>query len=86
MKMLSIEEAREQLPKLVEEAEQGEEIAITRNGAVVAQLRPAARPAPFKPAPEAVEAFLKGLRKGLPIQAGTWTREELYEDRTRTRQ
>lgn len=82
MKMLSVEEAKDQLAKLLDEAERGEEIAFTRNGSVVARLRPEppAR-APFKPNPEAVREFLEDLERGLPIDAGTWTREELYEDR-----
>ncbi len=42
MATYSIAEAKDQLSKLVREAAEGEEVAITRHGKVVAYLRPAA--------------------------------------------
>ena len=41
MATYSIAEAKDQLSRLVRQAEQGEDVAITRHGKVVARLRPA---------------------------------------------
>lgn len=42
MSMYSIAEAKDKLSSLVKQAEEGEDVAITRHGKVVAYLRPAA--------------------------------------------
>jgi prevent-host-death family protein len=53
----SIAEAKDRLSSLVKQAEEGEDIAITRHGKVVAYLRSAAERAHRRPSPE----FIKQL-------------------------
>ncbi len=55
MGIYSIAEAKDKLSSLVKQAEEGEDVAITRHGKVVAYLRPAAEPAPRRPSPDFIE-------------------------------
>ena len=50
----SIAEAKDRLSSLVRQAEEGEDVAITRHGKVVAYLRPAAERAPRRPSRELI--------------------------------
>jgi len=54
MGMYSIAEAKDRLSSLVKQAEQGEDVAITRHGKVVAYLRPAAEHVRRQPSHELV--------------------------------
>lgn len=82
MKMLSVEDARDPLPALVEEARRGEEIVLTNGGRPVAQITPA--PANLaKPSNDEIRAFLAELDEGWPIGKRDWTRADLYELRHR---
>lgn len=58
MKKVGIKQARQQLPDLIDRVQAGEEIVITRQGKVVAQLVPA--PKTLKPLPSLAE-FRRGL-------------------------
>jgi prevent-host-death family protein len=58
----SIAEAKDQLPKLVRLAEEGEDVAITRHGKVVAYLRPASESAPRRPTPEFIDRIVERSR------------------------
>jgi len=51
----SIAEAKDRLSSLVKQAEEGEDVAITRHGKVVAYLRPAAERADRRPSREFIE-------------------------------
>ncbi|HYG88829.1 MAG TPA: type II toxin-antitoxin system prevent-host-death family antitoxin [Azospirillum sp.] len=91
MKMLSVEEAKDQLAALVEEAKRGEEIVLTENGTPVAELKRTSRRVPMvdgRPVtPEEREAawkrLLEGMEKGFPKPVGRFSRDEIYEDRMR---
>ena len=50
-----IAEAKNRLSSLVKQAEEGEDVAITRHGKVVAYLRPAAERAHRRPSREFIE-------------------------------
>jgi prevent-host-death family protein len=64
MKHVGIKQARQELPNLVDRAEAGEEIVITRQGKAVAKLVPA--PKPVKALPSLTE-FRQGIgRAGTP--------------------
>jgi prevent-host-death family protein len=64
MKHVGIKQARQELPDLIDQAEAGEEIVITRQGKAVAKL--VAAPKPLKPLPS-LTAFRQGIgRAGTP--------------------
>lgn len=69
-------EAKTHFPKLVERAQKGETITITKHGVPVAVLGPARRKATMSPA-EAVNA-IRSLRKGVRLDGLTIT--ELIEE------
>ncbi|MDQ2102664.1 type II toxin-antitoxin system Phd/YefM family antitoxin [Azospirillum isscasi] len=79
MKMLSIEEARDQLAKLVEEAQRGEEIVLTENGTAVARLVPHAAAADGRRA--AADALRRRMREGFDLGGRDWSREDLHGHR-----
>lgn len=62
MAAYSIAEAKDQLSKLVREAEEGEDVAITRHGKVVAYLRSAAGRACRRPSQELIEQLAERAR------------------------
>ncbi len=72
MKLVGIRQARQELPSLIDQAEAGEVVVITRQGKAVAQL--VAAPKARKPLPSLAE-FRQGLgRPGTP--AAQLLREE----------
>jgi prevent-host-death family protein len=72
MKQVGIKQARQELPDLIDRAEAGEEVIITRQGKPVAKLVPA--PRAMKPLPSLAE-FRRGAgRPGTP--AAQLVREE----------
>lgn len=73
MKQVGIKQARQELPDLIDRAEAGEEIVITRQGKPVAKL--VAAPRTTKPLPSLVE-----FRKEIG-QAGTPAAELVREER-----
>lgn len=79
MKLVTITEARKRLGLLVNEAQRGETIEITRRGKVVARLVPPA------PARNQIDfAKLKALTDTMPLQsesAGDFIRRMRDEDR-----
>nr|WP_295834982.1 type II toxin-antitoxin system prevent-host-death family antitoxin [uncultured Azospirillum sp.] len=83
MKMLSVEEAKDQLGALIEAAKRGEEIVLTENGTPVARL--SATEAASEPVSEeerrrqAGERLLRKLRKGYDLGGRDWTRDDLHE-------
>jgi prevent-host-death family protein len=62
MASYSIAEAKDQLSKLVREAAEGEEVAITRHGKVVAYLRPAVEPPVRQPPHDLVAQIMARAR------------------------
>lgn len=89
MKMLSVEEAKDQLAALVEAAKRGEEIVLTENGTPVAELKRSTRPVPMidgrpvtpEEREEAWQALLRDMDEGFPLPVGRFSREEIYEER-----
>ncbi len=64
MKKIGIKQARQELPDLIDRAEAGEEIIITRFGKAVAKL--VAAPQTLKSLPSLIEFRLKVVRPGTP--------------------
>jgi prevent-host-death family protein len=73
MKHIGIKQARQELPGLIDRAEAGEEVIITRQGKPVAKL--IAAPKVLKPLPSLAE-FRKGIR-----QTGTPAAQLLRDER-----
>jgi prevent-host-death family protein len=72
MKHVGIKQARQELPDLIDRAEAGEEIIITRQGKAVAKLVAAPKPVRFLPS---LFEFRRGIgRTGTP--AAQLLREE----------
>ena len=80
-KELRLEEASEDVTRLVQEAENEGEIVITREGQPVARLRPVT----FKPKlsgeerERAIERMEQRMARGWPIGAGPLDRDEIHE-------
>ncbi len=70
MKEIGAFDAKNKLAHLLDLAEQGEEIIITRHGKQVARLLPIAKPFDREAARQAVEEIMK-MRKGLRLDDAT---------------
>ncbi len=68
MSTYSIAIAKDYLSNLVDEAIAGEEVALTRDGEVVAYLRPPATPAPRKPSKELLAYLFERARQRPPLE------------------
>lgn len=79
MGVLSIRELNSNISKALARVEAGEALDITRNGKVIAELRPkrAVRDAKWWKAVRESEEF---LRRGLPLGVGKITEEDKYGD------
>jgi antitoxin (DNA-binding transcriptional repressor) of toxin-antitoxin stability system len=74
---VSVRELNSNISKALSRVEAGETIDITRNGRIIAELRPK-RPVRDERYWKAREELVASLRKGYPVNAGRLT----YEDRT----
>jgi prevent-host-death family protein len=80
MRTVGAREANQQFSRLLREAEDGEEITITRNGRSVARLVPARGPRDAKARKKALDEMLKLMEKGLDLGGRKYTRDEMHED------
>jgi antitoxin (DNA-binding transcriptional repressor) of toxin-antitoxin stability system len=85
---VSLREAGEQLPALIERVERGEDVVILRDGVPVARLvremPPAAALAKRVLTPEqqrALDESIAMLKQGWPLGVGHFDRDEIYADR-----
>ncbi len=80
MKTISAREANQRFSKILAEAENGEEVTITRYGRAVALMLPLTR-SERKEAEriEAHKCLMKLLRKGLHLGGRKFTRDEMHE-------
>jgi len=77
--LVSAEEAAQHLAELLEHVREGATYTITLDGQPVAKLEPAP-PEPTTDEREAAkQRLLERLRSQPVINAGKWTREELYD-------
>ncbi len=77
MKMLSVEEAKDQLHALVDAARNGDEVVLTENGTPVARVEPLDG-AEIAGRAEAIQRFLSSPDRKMPIGPIDWTRDELH--------
>jgi len=78
MRVLSAREANQGFSRILQEAEGGEEIVITRRGKPVAVLAPFLRHS-TREREQAIERAIALMRKGLPIGGRRFTRDEMHE-------
>lgn len=81
MSTYSIANATDNLSKLVDEAIAGEEGALTRQGEVVAYLRPAVAPAVKKPSAELLAGIFERARLRPPSESGVDIVREMRDER-----
>lgn len=81
-RIVTASEANRQFSKLLREVKEGNSIIVTNHGEAVAKVIPldAAKDREAAAKDKAWRALLKRLRRQKPMNAGSWTREELYED------
>jgi antitoxin (DNA-binding transcriptional repressor) of toxin-antitoxin stability system len=79
MGVLSIREFNSNVSKAFARVEAGEVLDITRNGKVIAELRPK-RPERDAEWWKAYRETVRVMKKGLPINAGKITEEDKYGD------
>ena len=80
MRTVGAREANQQFSRLLREAEDGQEITITRNGRAVARLIPARGPKDAKARKKALDEMLRLMEKGLDLGGRRFTRDEMHED------
>ena len=78
MRAVSAREANQAFSRILQEAETGAEIVITRRGKPVAVLAPypSRRSAERE---QAIERAIELMRRGLPIGSRRFTRDEMHE-------
>jgi len=80
MRSVGAREANQQFSRLLREAEEGQEITITRNGRAVARLSPARGPKDSKARKKALDEMVQLMEKGLDLGNRRWTRDEMHDD------
>ena len=79
MKTVSARDANQTFSRLLKEVERGESVVITKHGEPIAMLS-AYRPAqPSAEREAAIEHIVRLMRKGLPLGARRFTRDEMHE-------
>jgi prevent-host-death family protein len=77
-KVVSAAEANRDFSKLLRTVREGETVVITSHGTTIAKLIPAS---PDDDRQEAAKRDLLAYLRAQPaMNAGTWTRDELYDD------
>jgi prevent-host-death family protein len=78
MRAVSAREANQAFSRILQEAEGGEKIVITRRGKPVAVLAPYAADR-TREREEAIERAIALMKKGLPLGGRRFTRDEMHE-------
>ena len=79
MRTVGAREANQQFSRLLREAENGQEITITRNGQPVARLIPARSARNPRARRKALVEMIKLMEKGLDLGGRKFTRDEMHE-------
>ena len=80
-KTITLREANQAFSRCIREVEAGEEFTITRDGEPVARLVPVRRERVLTPEQQAALARLEEtMKKGWPLNAGRFNRDELYDE------
>ncbi len=78
MRAVSAREANQSFSRILQEAEGGDSVVITRRGKPVAVLAPY-RPLDASNRQRAVERIVALMRKGIPLGGRRFTRDEMHE-------
>ena len=78
MRSISAREANQSFSRVLNEAEGGSSIVITRRGKPVAVLAPYTRHTSVE-REQAIERIIKLMRTGLPMGGRRFTRDEMHE-------
>jgi prevent-host-death family protein len=78
MRAVSAREANQTFSRILQEAEGGAEVVITRRGKPVAVLAPFAA-LRSREREQAIERAITLMQKGLPIGGRSFTRDEMHE-------
>ena len=78
MRAVSAREANQAFSRILQEAEAGAEVVITRRGKPVAVLAPFG-PHRSREREQAIERAVALMQKGLPIGGRRFTRDEMHE-------
>ena len=78
MRAVSAREANQAFSRILQEAEGGEAVVITRRGKPVAVLGPY-RPDRSPDRQRAIEHIVSLMRKGIPLGGRRFTRDEMHE-------
>ena len=78
MRAVSAREANQSFSRILQEAEGGEAVVITRRGKPVAVLTPYP-PRQSREREQAIERAVELMRKGLPLGGRRFTRDEMHE-------
>jgi prevent-host-death family protein len=81
-KTVSAAEANRHFSQLLRSVREGDSYVVTAHGRPVAKIIPITKDAVV--GDKAKGALLEHLRAQRPVNAGRWTRDELYEDDPRT--
>lgn len=79
-KTVSASDANRQFSRVLRDVEKGETYTITSHGEPVAQIVPIAAAKDSAIRHKAWRSLLTQLRNRPAMNAGTWTRDELYQD------
>jgi prevent-host-death family protein len=77
-KMVSAAEANRRFSQVLRSVRDGDSYVVTAHGRPVAKIIPIGREDAVRD--KAKEILLEHLRSQKPMNAGRWTRDELYED------
>ena len=78
MRAVSAREANQAFSRILQEAESGDTVVITRRGKPVAVVAPyAAHLSPDRK--QAIERIVALMRKGIPLGGRRFTRDEMHE-------
>ncbi len=78
MRAVSAREANQAFSRILQEAESGDTVVITRRGKPVAVVAPyAAHLSPERK--QAIERIVALMRKGIPLGGRRFTRDEMHE-------
>ena len=78
MRAVSAREANQSFSRILQEAEAGESVVITRRGKPVAVLAPYSQKL-SRGRERAIERIVALMRKGIPLGGRRFTRDEMHE-------
>jgi prevent-host-death family protein len=79
MRSVTAREANQAFSRILQEAERGESVVITRRGQPVAVIAPYRAAADVREREQAIDHIVALMHRGLPIGGRRFTRDEMHE-------